>query len=270
MVFFIFPNGRFLDQRWRLFAQATLLGSALLLVGFSLRPGQLENGPYSIAAMQNPYGIQTTEGALWLLELAGFAMVTSGIIAAVVSLVMRFRSAGGEQRQQLKWFAYAAALMGVFIVENFALHALGSPLVGTPVHVIPNLLANAAIPLAAGVAILRYHLYAIDLIINRTLVYGTLTSGVIGLYVVVVAVLGDYLQTGGNLLDSLIATGVVAILFQPLRERLQRGVNRLLYGDRDEPYTVLTRLGRRLEQTIATTAVLPVIVESIARALKLP
>ena len=78
------------------------------------------------------------------------------------------------------------------------------------------------------------------------------------------------MQTGGNLLDSLIATGVVAILFQPLRERLQRGVNRLLYGDRDEPYTVLTRLGRRLEQTIATTAVLPVIVESIARALKLP
>jgi signal transduction histidine kinase len=220
--------------------------------------------------MANPYGVEAAQGALLIAEYAGFVMVTAGIVAAVVSLVMRFRSVRGEQRQQLKWFAYAAALMGVFMVENFTLYALGSPLVGTPVHVVPNLLATAAIPIAAGIAILRYRLYAIDLIINRTLVYGTLTTGVVGLYIVVVAALGTQLQTSGNLLVSVIATGVVAVLFQPLRERLQRGVNRLLYGHRDEPYTVLTRLGRRLEETLATAAVLPMIVESVARALKLP
>ncbi len=269
-VFFVFPDGRFINQRWRHVGKATLVGTALLFVGFSLRPGELQNGPYSIAAMPNPYGIEAGEGALWLAELVGFGVLTAGIVAAVVSLVQRFRYARGEQRQQLKWFAYAAAFMGAFIVENFALHALGSSLVGTPVHVVPNLLANAAIPLAAGIAILRYHLYAIDIIINRTLVYGTLTTGVIGVYVVVVAAMGSQLQAGGNLLASLIATGLVAVLFQPLRERLQRSVNRLLYGDRDDPYTVLTRLGRRLEETLVTAAVLPMIVESTARALKLP
>src|SRR5438477_8377414 len=160
--------------------------------------------------------------------------------------------------------------MGLFMVENFTLYALGPSLIGTPVHVVPNLLAYAAIPIAAGIAILRYRLYAIDLIINRTLVYGTLTTGVIGLYVVVVGALSTQLQASGNLLVSVIATGLVAVLFQPLREWLQRGVNRLLYGDRDEPYTVLTRLGRRLEETLANAAVLPMIVESVARALKLP
>jgi signal transduction histidine kinase len=218
----------------------------------------------------NPYGIEAAADALWLAELAGFGIVTAGIVAAVVSLVMRFRSARGTQRQQLKWFAFAAALMGVFMVENFTLHALESPLVGTPVHVVPNLLASAAIPVAAGMAILRYRLYAIDLIINRTLVYGALTTTIVGLYILVVGALGTQLQASGNLLVSLIATGLVAVVFQPLRERLQRGVNRLLYGERDEPYMVLTRLGRRLEETLATTAVLPMIVESVARALKLP
>src|SRR5439155_8728953 len=86
----------------------------------------------------------------------------------------------------------------------------------------------------------------------------------------VVGALSSQLQASGNLIVSLIATGLVAVLFQPLRDRLPRGVNRLLYGDRDEPYTVLTRLGRRLEETLATAAVLPLIVESVARALKLP
>jgi signal transduction histidine kinase len=269
-IFFVFPDGKFFGQRWRHVANATLLGSALLLVGFSLSPGQLQNGPYSIAPIANPYGVEAAADLLWFAELAGFGMVTAGIVAAVVSLLLRFRSARGEQRQQLKWFAFAAALMGLFMVENFTLHALGSSLVGTPVHVVPNLLAYAAIPIAAGIAILRYRLYAIDVIINRTLVYGTLTTVVVGLYILVVGALSTQLQVSGNLLVSLIATGLVAVLFQPLRERLQRSVNRLLYGDRDEPYMVLTRLGRRLEETLATAAVLPMIVESVARALKLP
>jgi DNA-binding NarL/FixJ family response regulator len=98
------------------------------------------------------------------VELVGFGVVTAGILAAVASLLLRFRVARAEQRQQLKWFAYAAALMGVFIVENFTLHALGSPLVGTPFHTVPALLAYAAIATAAGIAILRYHLYDIDVI----------------------------------------------------------------------------------------------------------
>jgi len=86
----------------------------------------------------------------------------------------------------------------------------------------------------------------------------------------VVGYLGALFQTGGNLLISLVATGLVAILFQPLRERLQRGVNRLMYGERDDPYGVLSRLGQRLEATLVSDAVLPTVVRTVAEALKLP
>jgi signal transduction histidine kinase len=126
------------------------------------------------------------------------------------------------------------------------------------------------IPLAIGIAILRYRLWDIDIIINRTLVYGALTAIVAGLYVLVVGALGALVQSRGNLLISLIATGLVAALFQPLRDYLQRAVNRLLYGDRDDPYAVLSRLGKRLETALAPDAVLPTIVETVKEALKLP
>jgi signal transduction histidine kinase len=120
------------------------------------------------------------------------------------------------------------------------------------------------------VAILRYRLWDIDLVINRTLVYGALTASVVGLYVLVVGGLGALLQVPGNLIISLIATGLAAVLFQPLRERLQRGVNRLMYGERDDPYAVLSRLGSRLESTLAPDAVLPAVAKTVKEALKLP
>ncbi|HEU5100066.1 MAG TPA: GAF domain-containing sensor histidine kinase, partial [Roseiflexaceae bacterium] len=89
-------------------------------------------------------------------------------------------------------------------------------------------------------------------------------------YVLVVGYLGTLFQTSGNLLISLVATGLVAVLFQPLRDQLQRSVNRLTYGERDEPYRAISRLGRRLEATLAPDAVLPTIVQSVAEALRLP
>jgi hypothetical protein len=106
---------------------------------------------------------------------------------------------------------------------------------------------------------------------DRTLVYVALFASVVELYVAVVGGLGALLQAPrGNLLVSLLAAGLVATLFAPLRERLQRGVNRLIYDERDEPYAVLSRLGQRLEATIAPGAVLETIVETVAGALKLP
>lgn len=100
-----------------------------------------------------------------------------------------------------------------------------------------------------AIAILRHHLYEIDLLINRTLVYGTLSAGLVGLYVLVVGALGALFQSSGNLLLALVATGLAALLAQPLRARLQRRVNRLMYGERDDPYAVLSRLSRQLKTT---------------------
>jgi signal transduction histidine kinase len=126
------------------------------------------------------------------------------------------------------------------------------------------------IVIATGIAILRYHLWDIDILINRTLVYGSLTALVVTLYVVIVGSLGALLQTGGSLPVSLLGTGIVTLSFQPLRERLQRGVNRLMYGERDDPYAVLGRLSERLEVVVASQSVLPTIVETVADAFKLP
>jgi signal transduction histidine kinase len=117
----------------------------------------------------------------------------------------------------------------------------------------------------------RYRLWDINPIINRTLVYGILSAGTIAFYILAVGFFSNYFRhSGANFIISFIATGVVAILFEPLRERLQRGVNRLMYGERDDPATVLTRLGQRLDSALAPDSVLPTIVETVAQTLRLP
>jgi signal transduction histidine kinase len=117
---------------------------------------------------------------------------------------------------------------------------------------------------------MRYQLWDIDFIINRTMVYGGLSILIAGLYVLMVGGLGTLFQIQGNLLIALLATGLVAALFQPLRTRLQRGVNRFVYGERDDPLAALSSLGRKLEETVAPDEVLPTLVRTIAETLKLP
>jgi signal transduction histidine kinase len=125
------------------------------------------------------------------------------------------------------------------------------------------------IPLSILFSILRYRLWEIDLLLNRTLVYGLLTVAIVAGYILLVGILSILFQ-GSDFWLAVIATGMIALLFQPLRQALQRGVNRLLYGERDDPATVLARLGQRLEGVMAADAVLPTLVETVAQALKLP
>jgi len=125
-------------------------------------------------------------------------------------------------------------------------------------------------PVLLAVSILRYRLWGIEVILNRVLVYGALTAGIMAIYLAVVVVAGQAFYAPNNLLVSMAATGLVAIVFEPGRAVLQRGVNRLMYGDRDDPYTVIARLGRRLETTFSTEAILPTIAETVGQALKLP
>jgi two-component system, NarL family, sensor kinase len=270
----MFPTGRALSPRWR---PATWFGAgATALLSFY---GMFHSGPLwnqlEALAIDNPLGI-TALGDVTGTDLQ-VAMLVVGpllfsMLVAGASLLLRLRRARGRERLQVKWFAFTAALLVLVFIAQLLVPAVLTGSGSELQEVYPLLLALtfASLPIATGTAILRYRLYDIDVIINRALVYGTLTAGVIGLYTVVVGVMGTLFQTGGNLLASLVATGVVAVLFQPLRERLQRSVNRLLYGQRDEPYTVLSRLSRRLEETLPTDAVLPLIVETLARALKLP
>jgi signal transduction histidine kinase len=196
-------------------------------------------------------------------------------ILVVVQLYRYRRVSNPLQRQQTKWVIFGFAVPITVYVLGIAPYLSFSVLAGPGSLYLPAFLAIQdflllLIPLSFGFAILRYRLWEIDFIINRTLVYGALTAIVVGAYILVVGILGTFLHTSGDIFFSLLATGLVAVLFQPLRARLQHGVNRLMYGERDEPYAVLSRLLKRLEATLAPEAVLPAIVETIAQALRLP
>lgn len=212
-----------------------------------------------------------------LPALLSLLLVLVGLGPAVVVMVYRYqRISSPLQRQQTKWFVFGVTLavvldtgisFGLGLQDPQSLHhhtwveaAGDSAFLG----------AVLFLPVSIGLAITRYRLWAIDILINRTLVYGVLTASVIGLYVLVVGTLSRVLSGHGDVIISLAATGLVALLIQPLRARLQQTVNRLLYGERDDPYQALSRLARRLEGTIAPEAVLPAIVETVARTLKLP
>jgi signal transduction histidine kinase len=187
------------------------------------------------------------------------------------------RVSGAMERQQIKWVVFGISVAALVYLGIGVVLSPFAPAPATPGMVVNVLIgytfvyaAMLLIPVSIGFAILRRHLWNIDFIINRTLVYGALTASVVALYVLVVGALGQFLQVNGNLIVSLIATGLTAVLFHPLRTRLQRGVNRLMYGERDEPYAVLSRLGQRLEATLTPDAMLPAVARTVAEALKLP
>ena len=208
-------------------------------------------------------------------------MVWLGALGTVIySQVYRYRhTSNSVQRRQIKWvvFGISAAFAG-FLGINMALAASGAEAPTSPGALVAYLigytfvgyLVMLLVPVTIGIAMLRHHLFDVDLVINRTLVYGTLTASIVGLYVLVVGSLGTLLQTGETIVVPLLAAGLAAALFAPLRTRLQRGVNHLMYGDRDEPYAVLARLGQHLESTLAPDAVLPTVATTVKEALKLP
>ena len=252
---YLFPDGRFVP---RMGGWVALVWIAWQLPRYLFPDWHLESGAW--------YPWATT--VVWSVALG----------TAVYSQAYRYRRVSDAvQRQQIKWvvFGITVALAG-FLGTVVALAAL-VPSPASPGALLANLAGQAIsysfmllIPLSIGVAILRYHLFDINLIINRTLVYGILTTSVVVLYVLVVGGLGAVLQVQGSLIVSLIATGLAAVMFQPLRDRLQRGVNKLMYGERDDPYAVLSRLGARLESTPAHDAVLPAVARTVREALKLP
>jgi signal transduction histidine kinase len=253
LFFYVFPSGHFVPRwmRW-------------VFVVFLLY--EVFNTFFPFAAF-NPFSRSPLLG-----DLIFFGQIGSYVVVQVY----RYRRVSSPtQRQQTKWVAYGISMGWGGYLVNLIL-SLFFPVL-TQTGPLVAVIASAAVyglllllPLSLGFAIVRARLWDIDVIINRTLVYGILSVCVIGVYVLVVGTLGALIGTNGNLVISLVATGLVAVLFQPLRAWLQRGVNRLLFGQRDEPYSVITRLSQRLEAQLSPDAVLATIVETVAQALKLP
>jgi signal transduction histidine kinase len=252
-IFALFPDGRFVPRWMRWLALAWLVRMVLVATTFMPSSGAVLSGPPSPITM---------------------VVLAAGIGAQVY----RYRRVSTPlQRQQTKWVvlgfgACLVYLLVIILVRSWALAGPG-PTRLVFVRYIGPLMAstvNLIIPVTLAVSILRYRLWDVDLVLNRALVYGALTAIIGGLYVLVVGALGALFQTRGSLLLAVLATGLAALLFQPLRQRLQRAVNRLMYGERDDPYAVLAHLGQRLEGSLAPDAVLPTVAATVREVLKLP
>ncbi len=259
-----FPDGRLVSRRWRPVVRLTAGWAACEAVVAAVRPGDLQNVP----GVANPLAVGSLGPVVEVLDDLGLVIWLVILVAASASLVLRLRRSAGEERQQVKWLAYAVVGWVVLVLLSYPAAAI-DPAAERAVTV-GAAVAFAGIPIAAGIAVLRYRLYDIDVIINRTLVYGVLTVGTAGIYVFVVGYLAAVFHARDQLAVSLLSTGLVALLFRPMHERLQRGVNRLMYGERDQPYQVLSRLGQRLEATLAPEETLSAVVQTVADALRLP
>jgi hypothetical protein len=232
----LFPSGRLLSARWRPVAAMAIVGAAFLSVGIAFSPGRFDDFPQ----VENPYGVAGTAGDVFgAFQSLGWLLLVVCLVASATSLVLRFRRARGVERLQLKWVAAAS----VVLVASFLLWEVWEGLVP---------LGMGAMVVAAGIAILRYRLYDIDVVINRTLVYGMLTATLAGAYVGSVLLLQLALSPLTEESDLAIAgsTLAVAALFRPARTRIQSAVDRRFYRRRYDAARTLEGFGARLRDQV--------------------
>jgi signal transduction histidine kinase len=186
-------------------------------------------------------------------------LIATLLVLVVASVVVRLRRATGDERAQLRWFSYVALATIVVVLLGFAVEAVNGAAGGGISGTGFDLGIGVAVPLTIGLAVMKYGLYDIDVFISRTLVYGSLAVFITAVYVGIAVGVGTLVGSGGkpNLVLSILATAIVAIGFQPVRERFQRIANRLVYGKRATPYEVLSEFSGRVAETYAADAVLP-------------
>ncbi len=261
----LFPDGHALSRRWKRVLLACIAANAIFVCAQALAAlAVVVSGPISLSpsgelgafgqtcAPCPAKGSFTAFAVLFPLLPVTFVLAAAGLITNTVR-------SQGERRQQMKWLMYAAALSAA----GFAMYVVSRYTSGTSAATQAlsaiAILGFAALPVGAGVAIFKYRLYDIDLVISRTLVYGALAMFITAVYVGIAVGIGALVGGGGkpNLALSILATAIVAVGFQPLRERLQRVANRLVYGKRATPYEVLSQFSERVAESYATDEVMP-------------
>jgi len=263
----LFPDGHLPSPRWRWFAR--ILGGGLVFIFFVILvgPGPIEGS--TLSGARNPLGLESLRPFLGI-ALVTILVIPIGAIGSLVSLIQRFRRSRGIERLQLRWLVTAA----IIVAGNYAagvLFSLGGEWTGASttnpawLNVLQTIsvLGFVLIPLAIGVSILRYHLFDIDVVINRAVLVGALAVFIAVVYVAIVAGVGAIVGGQASPLLSAAAAAVVALAFQPVRRRAQRFADRLVYGKRATPYEVLSEFSERVGNTYANEELLP----RMARAL---
>ena len=252
----LFPGGRPPSARWRVVAWLGAGGIALAAFSEGLTPGFLDEYP----TLRNPLGVEGAESALDAVGSLAYLVFLPCVIASGASMVVRLRRARGVERQQLKWFAFAAAVLATLFVPVCVLTILApaydQTAQGTLILQDLMTLVFTAPALAAGIAILRYRLYDIDVVINRTLVYGALTATLAGAYLASVLLLQLALSglTEGSGLAVAASTLAVAALFRPARARIQAAVDRRFFRRKYDAGRTLECFGGRLRDEVDLNA----------------
>jgi signal transduction histidine kinase len=256
---FLFPDGRFFPQSTRRRFLLLLLLLVTPFVSFAL-----------LTIVAQGYGRDEQAYGAFLFTFA--ALMACGVAGQIYRY--RFVSDAGE-RYQTRWVLFGLSaqmvwiLWGIGLVVLIPLDVISESSWGlVALHI--NVLVPLLVPVTFGIAMLRNRLWDIDPLLNRALVYGVLTAAIIGLYILVVGGLGVLFQAGGSLLIALLATGIIAVVFQPLRQRLQQAVDRLMYGERDDPLGMLGRLTVEMEQADTAEAMVLTLTETVATVLKFP
>jgi hypothetical protein len=239
----LFPDGRLPSPRWRPVAWCAAIGLIGFVAGTALQPGPLGDFPQIV----NPYGVDSL--ILDAVAVTGAILASASMVASAVSLIVRMRRAGTVERQQIKWLAYGGALVVGSVFASGVISTIWSPDVGIALISLGLL----GVPIFTGVAIARYRLYEIDIVINRTLVYGALTAALVAVYFVGVATLQALFRalTGQEQQPQLaivVSTLVIAALFNPLRGRIQAFIDRRFYRKKYDAAKTLEAFSARLRE----------------------
>ena len=260
----LFPDGRLPSPRWRVVAWLAVAAAVVVPAVISLAPGTLEEAP--VSGLVNPLSAGPLEPVVLALGAVGLPLVPSVLVASAVSLVLRFRRSSGVQREQIKWLATAgglvAVLFAVTLTSTFAAEIAGG---GSGVDLPPairllqeaSILSFVLLPLAIGAAILRFRLFDIDLVINRALVYGSLTALLAGVYLGSVLLLQLVLRPLTEQSDLAVAVSTLAVagVFGPARRSIQALVDRRFYRRRYDAARTLDEFSGRLRHQVDLDAV---------------
>ncbi len=264
----VFPDGRLPGPRWRPVVWLSGVGCACLLIGLGLLPGSMDSN----IAVENPIGVGETRWALNALQVSGWIVTLVLFAAAGTATVVRLRRSSGATRQQMKWVSYAAAVLGVVWTQWTVMYLsqLYAGLVAD-IELVVTSAAIAGVPIAMGIAILRYRLYEIDVIIRKTLVYTVLVAALSVVYIGGVAVLSEVLRTvageSGAMVVTLSTLGVAAA-FQPLRRRIQHVVDHRFYRDRYDTTRIADQFNQRMREQIDLDALRGELLSAITTTLQ--
>jgi signal transduction histidine kinase len=255
----LFPEGHLPSPRWRWFAWVVGVGTVFVFLAILVSPGPLTESDFP--DLQNALGIEGLRTFLSIAEVS-IIVLPIGVVGSLASLVIRFRRSTGIERLQLRWLVTAAATVGILyafaLVLSFNSTWTSSSTPGWLV-VLQTLAVGSfgLIPIAIGISVLRYHLFDIDLVINRALLFGAMAIFITAVYVAIVIGAGALVGRQASPVLSAAAAGVVALAFQPARRRAQRLADRLVYGQRATPYEVLSEFSERIGHSYANDELLP-------------